>query len=106
MPDSQYVKDTLNKYDLNCWAISNHLAGQCVADTLPDAYDSRLDGFAPSELAGKPEEIRKWAVQEMKYTAHAAKAMGVDVVTEACAFTKKINFSPSNVAFDDAIKNH
>ena len=25
--------------------------------------------------------------------------------TEACAFTKKINFSPSDVAFDDAIKN-
>lgn len=24
--------------------------------------------------------------------------------TEACAFTKKINFSPSNVAFDDAMK--
>ena len=25
--------------------------------------------------------------------------------TEACEFTKKLNFSPSNVAFDDAIKN-
>ena len=25
--------------------------------------------------------------------------------TEACAFTKKINFSPSDIAFDDAIKN-
>jgi sugar phosphate isomerase/epimerase len=24
---------------------------------------------------------------------------------EACAFTKKINFSPSDVAFDDALKN-
>ena len=77
----QYVKDTLKKYGLNCWAISNHLAGQCIADTLPDAYDSRLDGFAPSGMAGKPEEIRKWAVQEMKYTARAAKAMGVGVVT-------------------------
>ena len=71
----------LKKYDLNCWAISNHLAGQCVVDTLPGAYDSRLDGFAPAELAGKPEGIQKWAIQEMKYTARAAKAMGVDVVT-------------------------
>ena len=77
----QYVKDTLKKNDLNCWAISNHLAGQCVVDTLPDAYDCRLDGFAPAELAGKPEEIQKWAIREMKYTARAAKAMGVDVVT-------------------------
>ena len=77
----QSVKDMLTKYDLGCWAISNHLAGQCVIDTLPDAYDSRLDGFAPAECAGKPEEIQKWAIQEMKYTARAAKAMGVDVVT-------------------------
>ncbi len=82
--DSDYVgqvKATLAKYGLNCWAISNHLAGQCVVDTLDGAYDSRLDGFAPAEFAGKPEEIQKWAIQEMKYTAQAAKAMGVDVVT-------------------------
>ena len=77
----KYVKDLLKKYDLGCWALSHHLAGQCVLDTLPDAYDSRLDGFAPAELAGKPEEIQKWAIEEMKYTAHAAKNMGVKVVT-------------------------
>ena len=31
--DPEYVKevkDTLKKYGLGCWAISNHLAGQCV----------------------------------------------------------------------------
>ena len=59
----QSVKDMLKKYDLGCWAISNHLAGQCVIDTLPDAYDSRLDGFAPAECAGKPEEIQKTICQ-------------------------------------------
>ena len=75
------VKATLARYGLGCWSISNHLAGQCVVDTLEGAYDSRLDGFAPAQYAGKPEEIRKWAVQEMKYTAQAAQAMGVDVVT-------------------------
>lgn len=75
------VKATLAKYGLGCWAISNHLAGQCVMDTLPGAYDARLDGFAPAHLAGKPEEIQKWAIQDMKYTAHAAKNVGVDVVT-------------------------
>lgn len=77
----QEVRDTLAKYDLGCWAISAHLTGQCVTDALQWAYDPRLDGFAPSHLAGKPEEIQKWAVEEMKITAHAAKAMGVDVVT-------------------------
>ncbi len=77
----QEVKDTLAKYDLGCWAVSAHLTGQCVTDALQWAYDPRLDGFAPSHLAGKPEEIQKWAVEEMKITVHGAKAMGVDVVT-------------------------
>ena len=77
----QEVKDTLAKYDLGCWAVSAHLTGQCVTDALQWAYDPRLDGFAPAHLAGKPEESQKWAVEEMKITAHGAKAMGVDVVT-------------------------
>ena len=75
------VKDTLSKYGLQCWAISNHLAGQCVVDSAEWAYDPRLDGFAPAECAGKPDKIREWATEEMKATAHAAKAMGVDTVT-------------------------
>lgn len=77
----QEVKDLLKKYGLGCWAVSHHLAGQCVCDTVDGAYDSRLDGFAPAELAGKPAEIQKWAIEEMKATAHAAKNMGVKVVT-------------------------
>lgn len=82
--DQVYVEEvlgTLKKYSLGCWAIGAHLTGQCVGDSLAYAYDPRLDGFAPSELAGKPEEIRKWAVEEMKYTARAARNMGVGVVT-------------------------
>ncbi len=75
------VKATLTKYGLGCWAISGHLTGQCVTDSLSWAYDPRLDGFAPAELAGKPEEIQKWAIEEMKITAHAAQAMGVKIVT-------------------------
>ncbi len=78
--DPEYVKEikeTLKKYNLGCFAIGAHLAGQCVGDV----WDPRLDGFAPSELAGNPEEIKAWAIEEMKYTAKAAKAMGVKVVT-------------------------
>ena len=75
------VKATLAKYGLKTWAISNHLAGQCVTDTEEWAYDPRLDGFAPAGLAGKPEEIQKWAIKSMKDSAHAAKNLGVDVVT-------------------------
>ncbi|MDV3427085.1 MAG: sugar phosphate isomerase/epimerase [Bacillota bacterium] len=78
--DSAYaeeIKSTLKKYNLGCWAIGAHLAGQCVGDV----WDSRLDGFAPSSLAGKPEEIRAWGIEEMKLTAKAAQALGVKVVT-------------------------
>lgn len=58
-------------------AVGAHLFGQCVGDK----WDPRLDGFAPSELAGKPEAIREWGIEMMKYTARAAKAMGCGVVT-------------------------
>ena len=73
--DPEYVKNlkgTLEKYGLGCWAIGAHLPGQCVGDV----WDPRLDGFAPPELAGKPEEIRAWGIQQLKYAAMAAKAMG------------------------------
>ena len=78
---AEEIRAILKKYDLGCWAISAHLTGQCVSDSLQWAYDPRLDGFAPSVLAGKPEEIQKWAIEEMKVMAHAAKNLGVDVVT-------------------------
>jgi sugar phosphate isomerase/epimerase len=78
--DPAYVEERkaiLKKYNLGCWALGAHLAGQCVGDV----WDKRLDGFAPSQLAGQPDKIREWAVEEMKYTAKAAKAMGCGVVT-------------------------
>jgi len=77
--DPAYVqkkKRILEKHNLRCWALGAHLAGQCVGD----AYDERLDGFAPAEVRGKPEELRTWAVEEMKITARAAKAMGCSIV--------------------------
>ncbi len=78
--DPAYVaerKAILAKYNLKCWALGNHLAGQCVGD----APDERLDGFAPKDCAGNPEKIREWGIQQMKYTAQAAKNMGCYVVT-------------------------
>ena len=41
----------------------------------------RINAFAPDAVKGKPEEIVKWATEEMKYTAQAAKKMGCSVVT-------------------------
>ena len=74
-----YVKEKwliLEKYDLKCWSISAHLAGQCVGDL----YDGRLNAFVPAAVKGKPDKLRKWAINEMMMTARAAKAMGVGVV--------------------------
>ncbi len=78
--DPAYVKnrkDTLAKYKLGCWAIGAHLPGQCVASL----YDPRYDGFMPAHMKGKGDEMQKWASEEMKTVAKAAKAMGVKVVT-------------------------
>jgi len=77
--DPAYVKEkkrVLKKCGLGCWALGAHLAGQCVGDE----YDPRLDGFAPDAVKGKPEKLRAWAVEEMKFAARAAKAMGCGVV--------------------------
>jgi sugar phosphate isomerase/epimerase len=69
-------KHILKKYQLGCWAISCHLAGQIVGDL----YDRRLDVFAPKAVKGKPEKLRQWAIEEVKLAARAAKAMGLGVV--------------------------
>lgn len=77
--DPDYTKEKkaiLEQYGLKCWALGAHLAGQCVGDR----YDERLDGFAPDEVKGQPEELRLWAVEEMKATARAAQQMGCYVV--------------------------
>ncbi len=78
--DPAYVEERkaiLKKYNLGCWALGAHLSGQAVADK----WDERLDVFVPDEVKGKPDEIKAWAAEEMKYTAQAAKNMGCYVVT-------------------------
>ena len=69
--------EVLQKEELGLWAIGSHIIGQCVGD----APDPRLDAFAPSRFKGKPEEIRKWAVDTMMSFPEAAKNLGVSVVT-------------------------
>ena len=78
--DDAYIenrKKILKGNGLQCWAIAAHLAGQCVGAL----YDPRLDNFAPKELAGKPKEIRAWAIEQMMLTPKAAARMGCSVVT-------------------------
>lgn len=71
------IREELEKNRLRVWALGAHLAGQCVGDN----WDPRLDNFAPARFSGKPEEIRKWAVEEMMAVARAAREMDVHIVT-------------------------
>ena len=68
--------EILAKHGLGIWSISTHLAGQLVCDP----NDFRTDGFAPPELAGRPEEKRAWAVEQVKRAGRGAKALGLSVV--------------------------
>ncbi|MFS8573351.1 MAG: sugar phosphate isomerase/epimerase [Clostridia bacterium] len=80
LEDDSYVtgrRELLKKYNLNVWAIGNHLTGQMVLDP----NDHRSDAWVPPELAGDPEGKRQWAIEEMKRTARAARKLGVDGVT-------------------------
>ncbi len=80
--DDSYVQgrwDTLNKYGLQCFAISTHLVGQCVCD---DPIDDRHKGIIPSRIwgDGDPEGVRQRAAEEVKNTARAAAKFGVKIV--------------------------
>ncbi len=70
--------DILNKYSLNCYAISNHLVGQAVCDRI----DERHKGIVPAWVWGDGREdgVRRRAAEEMKNTARAAALMGLKVV--------------------------
>lgn len=68
----------LDKYGLNVWAISNHLAGQAVCDCIDDRHKAILPDYVWGD--GDPEGVRRRAAEEMKQTARAAENLGVTVV--------------------------
>ena len=79
--DDAYVRSRwsiLEKHNLKCFAISNHLVGQCVCDNIDERHKSIL----PERIwgDGKEDGVRRRAAEEMKNTARAAALMGVKVV--------------------------
>jgi sugar phosphate isomerase/epimerase len=96
--------DILEKHGLRCWAISTHLVGQCVADGL---IDDRHKAILSPKLwgDGDPEGVRQRCAEEVKKTAHAAKAMGVSVVngfTGSPVWHMIYRFPPTSDAMIDA----
>ncbi len=71
-------REILDRHGLGCFAIANHLVGQCVCDPI----DSRHQAILPPEVwgDGDPEGVRQRAAERMKDTARAAAKLGVTVV--------------------------
>ncbi|MEI7844842.1 MAG: sugar phosphate isomerase/epimerase family protein [Chloroflexota bacterium] len=90
--------DLLEKYQLKCFSISNHLVGQCVCDPI----DERHKRILPSRLwqDGNPEGVRQRASEEMKRTALAAQKFGVKTVngfTGSSIWSKLYFFPPTSL---------
>ena len=81
LADKNYCKqkrETLDRYGLQVFAISNHLVGQAVCDRIDERHKSILSPALWGD--GNPEGVRKRAAKEMIQTAKAAKKMGVEIV--------------------------
>ncbi len=75
---TQSRREILDRHGLQCWAIANHLIGQCVCDPI----DSRHRAIVPPDVwgDGDAEGVRKRAAMRMMDTARAAARFGVTQV--------------------------
>src|SRR3954466_6211808 len=71
-------RDLLDRYDLQCHAISSHLVGQAVCDRI----DQRHKAILPPHVwgDGDPAGVNARAAEEMKNTARTAKNLGISIV--------------------------
>jgi sugar phosphate isomerase/epimerase len=82
LAEPEYVRghhELLERHELQCWTIGNHLVGQAVCDVI----DERHRQILPPEVwgDGDPEGVRRRAADRMKDTARAAAALGIRTVT-------------------------
>ena len=72
--DDSYCRtkwELLDRHDLSCFAVSNHLVGQAVCDRIDERHKAILPAHVWGD--GDPEGVRSRAAEEMKTTAVAAK---------------------------------
>ena len=82
MSDNGYVRwkrEQLQAHDLEVWAVSQHMVGQAVSDSIDERYREVLPARVWGD--GTPDGVTHRAAEEVKWTAAAADALGVDVVT-------------------------
>lgn len=81
LEDDEYLtakRDLLKKYDLECWAISSHSVSQATCDPIDERHKDIVPEYVWGD--GDPEGVSERAAEEMKRTAEAARALGVDDV--------------------------
>jgi sugar phosphate isomerase/epimerase len=81
MKDSNYApakRDLLDRYDLQCHAISSHLVGQAVCDRIDERHRAILPPYVWGD--GDPAGVNRRAAEDLKNAARAAQQLGVGVV--------------------------
>lgn len=71
-------REQLEQYGLQCHAISSHLVGQAVLDTIDRRHQSILPDYVWGD--GDPDGVNQRAIEDMKNAARAAQAFDVEVV--------------------------
>ena len=99
---AQGQRELLARHGLECWAIGDHLVGQCVCDPI----DERHRGILPPGIwgDGEPEGVRQRAAERMKDGARAAAQLGVQQVngfTGSGAWHLIYSFPPNDFAAID-----
>ena len=71
-------RELLDQHGLQCHAISAHLVGQAVLDTIDERHKAILPPYVWGD--GNPAGVNKRAIEELKNTARAAKKFGISIV--------------------------
>jgi len=71
----EHVLGIVARAGLRVTELSTHLQGQLVASH--PAFDTLLDGFAPSQLAGDAKAKAEWATQQLRWAAQASRRLGL-----------------------------
>jgi sugar phosphate isomerase/epimerase len=81
LSDSGYCsrkRDLLARHELQCQAISAHLVGQAILDSIDERHKAILPAYVWGD--GSPAGVNQRAIEELKNTARAAQKLGVGVV--------------------------
>lgn len=81
LADDNYCRqkrELLDRHNLQCLAISNHLVGQAVLDVIDERHKAIVPGYVWGN--GDPAGVNKRAAEELMNTARAAQKFGVGIV--------------------------